>query len=460
MRKILVIGLISSSLLLWGCFKSELVPEEKKKVQENVQTWIVDTLSAKINQPIEMNSWTTEITQTWIISVELNKSNSWIVINNINLDNKYWDIINYIESYNGIINEYTLWNNDLIRISSINFNSFKNKALYIIWDRFEWEKYYNKDELWEYSSTERVVSAIILYDKNLNSNKVLFIWEWWWNWWFSRYIYPKFTYKDGLILHNSNYNSTVFINDISSYTWSILEIKNLEQFSYYDNLKIKWIFTQYILYNSNLSIEEEFWWWFFINFPKIFWYFIANHLDKKTITFSYSYYKLKDDFNRLKNTKYFLNNKKDITLWRTDKDKYDHDYAENISKSENFDLSVLYTDKLSAIDDLMNESWHEKIVKNKENKVILSIKKIDPKLINFSFEKHINIWNVDFHVFKINFKNKKFYFVYDLKNQKWTFINDKKDLLGFNKKGNLIFSDWILDLWKLDFKEYVEINWL
>lgn len=184
-------------------------------------------------------------------------------------------------------------------------------------------------------------------------------------------------------------------------------------------MKTEWVFTQFILDNSNLSIEEEFWGWLFINFPKIFSYSIMNISDKKSILFHHPYYTLKNDYDRLKNTKEFKKSQWDITLWFRESDKYDSLYAENISKSNKFELSVLYKDDLLTDTD-------KNIIKNDKNKVILNIKDIDPKLVNFSFERNINIWNIDFNIFKITYKNKTIYFVYDLNNKKWSIIDKIK----------------------------------
>lgn len=449
-----LIVLISFSLLLGGCFKEEV----KKEIPVSIQYWITQSWNLQENWSVVVNTWTIQETQTWIIFEDLNKTNTWIITDNknINFDNKYIYIVDYIQSYKGFINEFKLWDNDIIRLSSINYNSSKDKALYVIWNRVDWEVFYNKDEFWEYTKTERQVNAIILYDKTLNSNKVIFIFRSYETRWFHRYWYPKFTYKDWLITDVNN----VYINDISSYTWAILDKKSLKQFSFQDNLKTKWRFTYYILDNSNLSIEKQFWGWLFIKFPKIIWYSITNNIDKKNILFHYSYYKLSDDFNKLKLTKEFLENEKDIALWRIEWDKYNSIYVENIIKNRNFELSVLYENNLSSNNDLINESWHENIIKNKENKVILNIKDIDPKLVNFSFEKDTNIWNIDFNIFKITYKNKTIYFVYDLNNKKWSVINNKTGLSWFDKNWNIIFSDWVLNIWTLKFKEYIEINWL
>lgn len=40
MEKLLVIGLISASLVLGGCFKQETTPDVQKQVQENIQSWV------------------------------------------------------------------------------------------------------------------------------------------------------------------------------------------------------------------------------------------------------------------------------------------------------------------------------------------------------------------------------------------------------------------------------------
>ncbi len=55
MKKLLVIGLISSGLILGGCFKQEVVPEVQKVVQESVQSWMVQTGSIETSTGAAMS---------------------------------------------------------------------------------------------------------------------------------------------------------------------------------------------------------------------------------------------------------------------------------------------------------------------------------------------------------------------------------------------------------------------
>lgn len=78
MKKLLIISLISSSLLLVWCFNQGTTPEIKNGNVENIQSWTVQTWS------IENNTWTTGqvVSNSWI------ESNSWI-----NIVNNYYSFI-------------------------------------------------------------------------------------------------------------------------------------------------------------------------------------------------------------------------------------------------------------------------------------------------------------------------------------------------------------------------------
>lgn len=77
MKILLVVGLISSSLLLTWCFQEDIKPKGNKMPQTNIQSWVIQ------NQIIEVNSWILEKSDTWNISENQNEDDSWILVNHI-----------------------------------------------------------------------------------------------------------------------------------------------------------------------------------------------------------------------------------------------------------------------------------------------------------------------------------------------------------------------------------------
>lgn len=180
MKKLLVIGLISSSLLLWGCFKEEVKLEVKKEIQENLQSLIIQTWSTEIN----INSWSIKEADTWSVNDNWNESENttWIIgsiskENSLNknigqvIEQKYKN--KWIEtSYISDMIDKTV---DLESFEIIDANYFKDKkSVYYYWAKIEWASpetfkllmgEYSKDKNFTYcnppmwTSIERIENA-------------------------------------------------------------------------------------------------------------------------------------------------------------------------------------------------------------------------------------------------------------------------------------------------------------
>ncbi|EKE26462.1 MAG: hypothetical protein ACD_4C00282G0002 [uncultured bacterium (gcode 4)] len=246
MKKLLIISLISSSMLLVWCFNQGTTPETKNQNVEDIQSWVVSTWS------IENNTWITEQIPTWTTSNSWVESNSWIVSTTLNK--------NLISMTNTQINDI------LVKIDE---NSKYNKKWLDEWYKFDQKAkiiidWKNKAEFIESSGwiNDKIKLTINWEEKiytmnygkqnkltlskeickdpnNSDSNKCALTYFW---------SFDKFEWKY-LIFRTSLYE--IF------YT-AIFDINNMKVIDELSNAKIIWLTDTKVFYDSSI-LNLEMW---------------------------------------------------------------------------------------------------------------------------------------------------------------------------------------------------------
>lgn len=294
MKKILVISIISSSLLLWGCFKEDV----KKEVIENTPTGVIQTWNLEIN--------------------EINKTNSWIISNNTWSKNITVDIeenkpdIKSKEKKLFILNENKLTTLDIKDIKNDYKNiAFIDKVIYyknlkelknfsINWC-YDWEEWKYNDCFsyndWDWTVIE--IKNILKRDWNWFWSRKWDIYESWkllikdfpfWCWdWCEWPIYNKKSWVisvkewrgDVCAWFNTNRQYDIKTKKFSSYTdnfnWCFVESRSISFWKWENNIIdmydykkeksssniysifsiSKWVFKRNYIYDSNLKIETK-----------------------------------------------------------------------------------------------------------------------------------------------------------------------------------------------------------
>jgi hypothetical protein len=231
MKKLLLIGLLLSGLLLWGCTKDDTTSEAKNEVQENTKNWIIEE-----NNPMHSDSWIIEDTPlstitnnwnnnpwekliienlTWSVITDgdkrTNKINWWISLNDACTTNSTQYIeLNYI------------WNESANATSYLSFNN----TLYFVAD-LDWyvDSLSGWNQTWylfSYDCTQKVASQIS--DKNIRE---LFKWSAIW----IRKVTPNYIIIEHKAYEGKSYGNNIAIYDRSNNTLSILDFAIMSWYS-------------------------------------------------------------------------------------------------------------------------------------------------------------------------------------------------------------------------------------
>lgn len=370
----------------------------------------------------------------------------------------HYDILSYVSKMkkkNAIIEEIP--EISMSRISDVVYSADKSEYLYVLWNK----KITKINPLrWKYGCVEQ--DCTVIYHNTIKNSIGIFItgekeWPMAINYWLG------FTFDDQLIIKWRVYKwfleKLVKTNEVL-----LLSEYNAEPLQYNKNSYLNtWWSIEYIPTNTKNVALLWYMWWNTVFKPQLLIYDVYN-LKGKSFSFNYPYYHLNDDLAKFNNEEI-----KEIMKEKN----YEKDYIDNFSLKK-YDLQ-----KDSYIEEIINKNefilsvttqgynpntiinpgtYKKNLIENSHNKTILKITNVDPRKIDFSFRRNVNMWNTQYQVFSYIYNSKAWYFIYSLEDSEgaiiewiWDVIWEEEDiLLDWKKK---------IKVSELDFQDIVEIEW-
>lgn len=361
------------------------------------------------------------------------------------------DLVQEIKDFKGIFHEMKIWELRFIRTSGVKPNYTGTHSVYVVCSTFdEKEKSPTQSYSGEYYVNERDACSIVIHEFASKKNIPVFVGEWLWNGWFWAIFSPSFTYNNGLIA-----GGFVYPYPIDAYSGTLTNMGrfpgefrfNGDTWNSVQDWEKKWesSFVVFTLGDSLLDIMD----WpggSEVSPNPLFWYSIWS--PEGVNKFYTPYYSLESDLARLKLKKAFKE-------WEPTIREYDSIFAEEASKSKDFELfHVQYWLKGGSSGPNFNEP--SKFTKKERWKPIFVWKNVNPKKVRLSYEIDQNVGNIYHQVFSVKYEEEIFFLAYDLIKGKIAKVEWPKEFIGYGVNGDISFSDIKINPNELEYEESIE----